>query len=366
MSQFETRYLYMARKKNKTRADGRVPVTKTIDGQRKFFYGATTKEAEAKRDEFLEDRTLNGYDRPFPPKQFKAVAYEWLAIKEAAVEYTHYKDLSKRVDLLVEYFPKEDIADIKKSQLQKFINQFKGMSESTIKKYLSVIKGIYIYAEGEYIETIPFSSLERPKTARPKEIEFYDAKTMRLLSDYAKVHPKGLLDYIVLHTGTRGQEAIALHIDDFIKGEDEFSDVLLIRRAVKIDDGMQITGDTKSEKSARRIPISREFYDEIASRGFTGFLFDNGNGEPKNLSNARKRYHDVFIEDAAINAFKGKRFAILSLHKIRHSYGTALYEKVRDPYRVMDIMGHVKVDTTRQYVHSEVKAAEGEDVRDLF
>lgn len=40
----------MARKKK--RADGRIVITKTYNGKRKFFYGSTKAEAESKQEAF--------------------------------------------------------------------------------------------------------------------------------------------------------------------------------------------------------------------------------------------------------------------------------------------------------------------------
>ena len=49
----------MARKKK--RADGRIVITKTYNGKRKFFYGSTKAEAESKQEAFEQAQSKNVY-----------------------------------------------------------------------------------------------------------------------------------------------------------------------------------------------------------------------------------------------------------------------------------------------------------------
>ena len=45
-------------------------------------------------------------------------------------------------------------------------------------------------------------------------------------------------------------------------------------------------------------------------------------------------------------------------HCFRHCFGTHLYEAGYDIYRIKELMGHKKIETTQIYVHMARKPAE--------
>ena len=69
----------MARKRTKytLRKDGRIVLSDTINGERKYFYGKTDKEVEQKRDDYIRECEKHANEAAGKGRTFEAVAADW-------------------------------------------------------------------------------------------------------------------------------------------------------------------------------------------------------------------------------------------------------------------------------------------------
>ena len=69
----------MARKRTKytLRKDGRIVLSDTINGERKYFYGKTDKEVEQKRDDYIRECEKHANEAADKGRAFEAVADDW-------------------------------------------------------------------------------------------------------------------------------------------------------------------------------------------------------------------------------------------------------------------------------------------------
>ena len=69
----------MARKRTKytLRKDGRIVLSDTINGERKYFYGKTDKEVEQKRDDYIRECEKHANEAAGKGRTFEAVADDW-------------------------------------------------------------------------------------------------------------------------------------------------------------------------------------------------------------------------------------------------------------------------------------------------
>jgi integrase/recombinase XerC len=94
----------------------------------------------------------------------------------------------------------------------------------------------------------------------------------------------------------------------------------------------------------RIVPLPARVLGELLEVGMPsrGPLFQRMDGGPGAPSAGRvserinKHLHNLGIDHTA--------------HTLRHRFGTALYNRTRDPFLVAQVMGHASTDTTRGYV----------------
>lgn len=95
----------------------------------------------------------------------------------------------------------------------------------------------------------------------------------------------------------------------------------------------------------RDVPLPAALLDELQDGGAfnpAGYLWDRLDGKPGPPSAMRV--------SERINDHLHSLGIVLTAHKMRHRYGTKLYEATLDPFYVAEVMGHASIDTTRGYV----------------
>ena len=138
---------------------------------------------------------------------------------------------------------------------------------------------------------------------------------------------------LFLGTGIRISELVGINMDDVNFSDNEFS---IIRKGGKQD--ILVFGD---EARAALLDYMLERERIIAEEGHEDALF---------LSLQRKR-----LTVRAVENLVGKYASIavplkkISPHKLRSTYGTALYNETGDIYLVADVLGHKDVNTTRKH-----------------
>lgn len=311
------------------------------------FYGATKQKAIKKYEQYLVDQSKEVQKRTIV--YFSDVADEWLETKDGAVQQGTYNGYRYKVDAMKSHWPNTLIDEIKDADIKKYLNQLaKDQSENTIRKVIIYMNAIFDFAIGnDLLIKSPMKDIKIPKTARkPKKPKFYSQEQERIVLDHCKtMGVDGLTAFIPLKTGTRPGETIALNPNRDIDWEQK---TLHIQETIKTANPDR-TGDPKTETSDRVIPVDDEFLDHIRSFGFSGYIYDNGMGKPKNYNNWYTKNYRRLMESLPPDIPK------IDPHDMRHTHGTLLYERGTDLYTIMKVMGHSDIKVTQIYVHHSVE-----------
>ncbi len=392
------------------REDGRRQVTLDMgikpDGSRyrKYFYGASIKEAEAKRDAFVAK--IEGSTRPDRANvTVKEWFEEWLALYKSPKQRayntikqyqytfgTHYK----RIESML-------MIDITHNDLQRIATAAAGRSDSGIDKLRILTTQLFKRAvKNGIIASDPSEDLEYPTpsedNARPhRALRQWEAD---LITNNYEAHRAGIWIMVMLYAGLRRGEMIALRWDDI----DFEANILHVRQAAHIENNQPADGKTKSRAGVRDIPMppvlshalkkawlasppraegdktpryvclsdkGKQLSASAFSRGFEGFrlvMEAGANGEPmvpqqghrpripeevKALRRAGEREEAEKLLNRLREEAEDKRVTFeITSHDLRHTYATFLYDAGVDVKTAQKYLGHSSTLMTMQlYTH---------------
>jgi integrase len=243
------------------------------------------------------------------------------------------------------------IADLERRDKQ----QGKGkLRQSSVENLLKPVRAVLAYAVKEkLISASPFASLEKEDRPAPDEEphephEWTDAELDRLLAVARKraAAQASRYDYAPLLTvaakaGLRLGELLGL----------DWPDCELVKGAGAINVRRQWTRlhelTPPKAGSRRRVPISDELVVllaelKIAASDKTGPVFASRTGSRLSHRNVERRGFDAAAVDAGLEG--------VTLHDLRHAYGSRLASRGLSARQIADAMGHKRTSTTEIYI----------------
>ena len=222
--------------------------------------------------------------------------------------------------------------------------------ERGLKRKLSSLRSFYsYYFKREMIQTNPAALVDVP-TVHEKSIIKLDADEVALLLDYIehcgdsltgqkkvyyeKTKERDLaIVTLLLGTGIRVSECVGLDIEDV----DFKNNGIKVTR--KGGNEMVVYFEPEVEKALKRYLEVREGITPLA--GHEHALF---------YSSQRKRIGVQAIENM-VKKYSRQITTTKKItpHKLRSTYGTALYQETGDIYLVADVLGHKDVNTTKKH-----------------
>lgn len=214
----------------------------------------------------------------------------------------------------------------------------KPLSKATRATYIRHLKIFLHWSEREYPVNYRSSVVKVPKTPK-RNVKIYSADEVRLI--FSAIHAES--EWLIL----RNQCIVALMYDSGLRQSEVCT---LLRRNVSFSENrLTVRGKGDKERTVPLGQLTRHYMQEYLSNcPFSGdVVFLTRRGAPL-TNNAVK----LFINRLA----DGLPFE-LSSHKLRHNFATNYcidqYEKYGqvDIYRLMYLMGHEEINTTRRYLH---------------
>ncbi len=231
----------------------------------------------------------------------------------------------------------------------------RGLSVSTVKDILLVLKMINIYGAGRGWMELHGWNVRLPKDDRKNEPDVLTLAQQKLLMDYLSKHFsfRNLGLYLCLCTGLRIGEICALRWDDVCVKERTLKVRRTIERVYVVDDGRRYTkvviSTPKTSNSVRNIPIGGELLRMLLPlkkvTAAESFVITNS---LKPLEPRLYRRHFKLLMDSL--GMSKVRF-----HGLRHTFATRCIESNCDYKTVSSLLGHSSVSTTLNlYVHPDM------------
>ncbi|WP_434302627.1 tyrosine-type recombinase/integrase [Clostridium botulinum] len=354
---------------------------------RKEFYGSSKKEAENKRDEYLNN-IKNGLNMDYKNIVLGELMHSWLfeimKNKLKASSFQRYEGLYRLYVKNSELYGVK-LDTLKSIQLQRYYNELNksGKSSNVIKTLNKFLKTFFKYAiEEGYLLKNPCNNIVIPgiNKANKKDIEIFTNKEIDLLKKYLKGHRLEPLILLALGTGLRRGELLGLNWGNVDTKKGLIHVVETIKRVAIINEDESkkwkiIKQTPKSKSSIRSVPIPSNLIklfdkqskikkaDKLKCGNYyndTDYVFTTNTGLPINENNFSKSYTSI-LKNAGI---KHKKF-----HALRHTYATKLFERNVPLKTVQELLGHSDISTTADiYTHvmPAQKTSATERLNDLF
>ena len=322
--------------------------TITVDKKRKAFYGKTRQEAINKRETFKQFggktiKSLSLYDAIKKVINFK--------FNENKIgENTYYTNMCTLKTISAYDIVNKNIDNITILDLKDFFEKLskKEYSSSTIKKIYSELNYGLDYAveinliQNNILRNSP--TISKPKTAVKNEkvvaLEYTEQK------NFIEVLKKNPHEYqeiwlLSMYTGMRIGEIMALKKEN----------INFDKKEIKID--RTITRDRKGKskigyipknmQSIRYIPITNQVYIILKK------LLKNSNNQSELLiSNAKGDFIDPKLPYSSLKRYVEKYNIAkkCTLHMLRHTFATRLFENDVPTKVVQHLLGHTSIQTT--------------------
>ena len=339
----------------KPRKDGRY----LVRYKGKPFYGYTQREAIAKREEYKRMEALGLISDKSNPL-FSDYAQQWLATYKCNVAPSLKRTYMAFVKRATAELGGKTLQSITRTDVVRAYNAVAGMSGSTCRKYAMVINAIMEAAAADgLIQRNPCKGVRTPKgpDGTHRCLENWEKELVLRAVDSG--HRFALAAAVMLYTGLRRGEVIALNIDEDVDFE---NDIVHVRRAVQFDGAAPRLSATKTDAGIRDIPLLPQL--KAILKGRHGMVLpgkrDGGavsetvlrelvmsyNNELSAMANGgiqrrwwgRTREHKALI--AAGGTLPEYREVRIRCHDFRHSYCTMLYEAGIDLKTAQRWMGH--------------------------
>lgn len=217
------------------------------------------------------------------------------------------------------------------------------------KRKLSALKSFYsYYHKHEYIHTNPMLMIEAPHT-KDKTIIHLEADEVAMLLDYIencgnelagkkkvyyeKTKERDLaIITLMLGTGIRVSECVGLDIEDV---DFKNNGLRIVRKG---GNEMIVYFGPEVEKILKDYLVVRENIPAVP--GHEHALF---------YSSQKKRIGVRTVETLVKKYSQAITTKKITPHKLRSTYGTALYQETGDIYLVADVLGHKDINTTQKH-----------------
>ncbi len=259
---------------------------------------------------------------------------------------SYSRDLGKFVAILQD--KSLDFQSLSEGEISAIVGELsgKGLSATSINRFLSSIKGFYKYCAVEYQTFNPLVDFAQFKVSRKLPKALSVEEVMRLISTAENpADPTSLRDRAILEllygTGARVAELVSIDISDI-------STEILDGEEIRI---LKLRGKGSKE---RLVPIGRfamEAIENYLVRLRPGLLARNSHNERALFLNSRggrltrQSAWNTVVKASRASGLEGR----VSPHVFRHSYATHLLDGGADIRVVQELLGHASVTTTQIY-----------------
>ena len=301
------------------------------------------------KDEFELVEKVNAYKAELEELQkvyFERVADKWYESHCEEVEggtQICYKPAYNRA---IEAFDGKEIKDITPLDIKRILDRMakQKYSAQTVRVQRIVLNLIFKYAVlNEYLDVNPVSSVSVPRNLPKAKRELPDDEEIEIVMQSADAS-FGMFAYLILFTGCRRGEALAL----------QWKDVNFKKQTISISKSINYSGPNqnkpilsphpKSDAGIREVMmldcLANRLRDMAKDKPDNYFIF--GDAEPLTKTALRRRWQK----------YQKETNTTFTPHQLRHAYATILYDAGIDEKVAQGLMGHSTIQLTRDiYTH---------------
>lgn len=331
------------------RADGRWQEQIKLPGMAKpkYFYGKTQKEVKQKMAEWQQDQTAG--------KAFEDVAQEWLDERERELSYNTMKMYRTHAKKLASHFEGRKIDSIGADEVNAFFRDManKGYARQTAHQHMTVLSMIFDFAiVSKWATTNPCRAVKLPGNMGVTMRDIPTDEQLQKVRDGVSM-PFGLFPFMLLHTGMRRGELLALRWEDI----DRERNCIHVTKSVYFVEGSPYIKEPKTERGKRSV-VLLDALKEVLPEGGTGYVF----GGEKLMTEC-----ELYVAWSKWAGFAGlakrqdkRRFHAtdkkyytahkwipeITPHQLRHAFATILFDAGVDAKDAQDLLGHANLDMT--------------------
>ncbi len=317
----------------------------------------TQKEAKKAERELLLSVEENGFTDYSSKPTFKEVADLWLESYETTVKPTTYQNTKNYLNAIIEnHFKEIRIESVSVSEMQKIVIEL-SKKYVTYLNYLSIINRVFKYAVHlDIIQTNPVDRIIRPKQQKPRKEKI--ALTKEELNKFLTLAKKDARPVLytawhtLAYTGLRRGELLGLEWSDI----DFKNKTVSVSKTLVTINGKLSTQSPKTKRSARTISLDDSTVQVLKDWKLEQKkLFFKLGVKSKNIviTNTKGGHFDFAHFRDELRYFLGKhKLKQFSVHSLRHTHASILFEAGIEPKTISDRLGHSNIQTTLDmYTH---------------
>lgn len=310
--------------------------TVMINGQRKVFSGKTKKDVMFKimRYDLQQKETLT----------LSFAAEAWKEENWNNLRFGSYRTYSPCLERILDKFGNRNLEDIKPKEIQLWLKELgTKYAQKTVSNHKTVLSQIYDFAILQLDRDIynPCDRVKVPQGLRKGTRNALNDKERQAILSTTKDDFQ--LGFIILYTGARLGEALALQLKDV----DFKNNEIHITKSVGFHGNQPVINPPKTKSGIRTVPLLPPLKERLKELNLKQDDYIVSGEKPLTKSVLARRW-DKFCKDKEIQ---------IDRHSIRHQYATTLYEAGIDPKSAQELLGHAQIQTTMDiYTHiSEAK-----------
>lgn len=310
--------------------------TVMINGQRKVFSGKTKKDVMFKimKYDLQQKETLT----------LSFAAEAWKEENWDRLRFGSYRTYSPCLERILDKFGDRNLEDIKPKEIQLWLKELgTKYAQKTVSNHKTVLSQIYDFAILSLDRDIynPCDRVKIPAGLRKGTRNALNDKERQAILSTTKVDFQ--LGFIILYTGARLGEALALQLKDV----DFKNNEIHITKSVGFHGNQPVINPPKTKNGIRTVPLLPQLKARLNELDLKQDDYIVS-GEKLLTKSVLARRWDKFCKDKGIQ---------IDRHSIRHQYATTLYEAGIDPKSAQELLGHAQIQTTMDiYTHiSEAK-----------
>lgn len=331
------------------RPDGTHEAIRTINGKRIAFRGKSDREVDRKILEYKEQQRTG--------RKFQVIADEWEREHEPEIAESTRRVYSYAVKRLKAAFTGY-ASEVTPLDIKRYITAFEkeGRAANSVQIELAVCKMIFAHAVlMKDIDVSPAAEVRKSRGLPTKKREALteDQEDAVKAAGASQKARWWLFGYLLLYTGMRRGEALALSYSDI----DRKAGVIHVTKKLSYACGQcpKLEDHLKSENGRRDIPLLPPLADALPKNRI-GLVFPGEDGGFMRASEITKNWR-AFCRDVGLNEIQrtdsGKTVETFPItpHCFRHSFATICYEAGLDPRQAAQILGDTPEVLEGVYTH---------------